>query len=151
MSGSYGHNSGEAPRPRITAELVRAEPRRVDIKLVIDGQLHLLAWRRHAFRDDVLMNNVVQRHTSSRRETVYGLVFGKSPEGEGGERLLLTIDPKPDWNSMDWTGETRIRGVRLESAENLLVSYGSLDPRALRAPTTFTEWLKKSMGIMPRS
>jgi hypothetical protein len=152
MDASYGHNSGEEPRkpPRITAELVRVEAKKVDIKLVINGEMHLLAWRRHAFHDEVTVNGVRQHESRGigKRETLYGLVFGKSREGEGGLRLLFTVDPRQDMNTMDWSGHTRLRGVRLESAEGVLMSYGNLDPRAYTAPTTFAEWLKKSLGIM---
>lgn len=150
MSADYGHNSGERPPLRISAELVRVEQKRVDIKLVVNGEMHLLAWRRHAFRDEVSVNNVVQQASKGmgERETLYGLVFGKTPEGEGGTRILFTIDPHPDWNTYDWSGRTKLKGVRLESADGVFLSYGSLDPRAYTAPTTFAEWLKKSMGIM---
>lgn len=146
MASSIGHNN---PPSRITAELVRIETRKVDIKLVIDGEMHLLAWRRHALFDEVLVNNVRQQVSKSlaNRETLYGLVFGKSPEGEGGVRILFAVDPRQDWSHMDWNGHTRLRGVRLEAGEGVLLAYGSLDPRAFQAPTTISEWIKKSMGI----
>lgn len=148
MTADYGHNSGARPPLRITAELVRVELKRVDIKLVINGEMHLLAWRRHTFRDEVLVNNVVQQTSKgATRETLYGLVFGKEPTGEGGTRVLFTIDPKADWNT-DWDGAAKLKGVRLEWAEGVLLSYGSLDPRAYTAPTTFVEWAKKNLGIM---
>jgi hypothetical protein len=149
---SYGHNSGDTPPTpgvNLAAELVRIEAKKIDIKVVLDGQMHLLTWRRRAFADEVLVNNVLQQSSGgvTGRETVYGLVFGKSPEGEGGKRLLFTIDPRPDWTHMGMDGAMRLRGVRLESAEGVLCSYGALDPRELEKPRSFAEWVKKSMGI----
>lgn len=146
MTGTMGHNN---PPARLVAELVRVESKKIDIKLLIDGEMHLLAWRRHAFRDEVLVNNVRQRESRGlgQRETLYGLVFGKSREGDGGIRVLFTVDPKQDWSTIDWSGNTRLSGVRLESGERVLVAYGTLDPRSLEKPTSFTEWVKKTMGI----
>jgi hypothetical protein len=137
----------EAGEKRITAELVRADVRNVDIKLVIDGKMHLLAWRRRALEDEVLVNGVRQQRSGGMwgRETVYGLVFGRNEYGEGGERLMLSIDPREDYS--DWSGHPRLRGVRLESAEGLLLSFGSLDPVKYRRPASFGEWLKQSLGI----
>jgi hypothetical protein len=37
--------------------------------------------------------------------------------------------------------------VRLENVDGPLVSYGSLDARALEKPATFADWMKKSMGM----
>ena len=48
---------------------------------------------------------------------------------------------------MNWNGHTRLSGVRLESGEGVLLSYGTLDPRAYEKPASFAEWIKKSMGI----
>lgn len=136
-----------ASDPRMTAELVRADAKNVDIKLVIDGQMHLLAWRRRLVGDEVLVNGVRQQASGGLwgRETVYGLVFGRNEYGEGGERLMLSIDPREDYS--DWSGHPRLRGVRLESANGLLLSFGSLDPVKYRRPASFSEWLKQSLGI----
>lgn len=146
MTGTMGHNN---PPARLAAEFVRVEAKKIDIKLLIDGEMHLLAWRRHAFHDEVLVNNVRQQESRGlgKRETLYGLVFGKSPEGEGGIRVLFTVDPKQDWNTMDWNGATRLSGVRLEAGEGVLLSYGTLDPRSFKQPESFSEWIKKTMGI----
>ena len=134
--------------PRITAELVRIETRKIDIKLMINGEMHLLAWRRHAFYDEVLVNGVRQHDSRGfSRETLYGLIFGKNREGEGGVRVLFSVDPKPDWASMNWNGEMRLSGVRLEAGEGVLLSYGTLDPQSFQKPATFTDWVKKTMGI----
>jgi hypothetical protein len=146
MTSQMGHNN---PPTQITAEIVRIETKKVDIKLIIDGAMHLLAWRREAFRDVVTVNGVEQAQSRgvAGRESLYGLVFGKSPEGEGGVRVLFTIDPKPDWTSMNWNGETRLSGVRLEAGEGVLLAYGTLDPRSFEKPATFADWIKKTMGI----
>jgi hypothetical protein len=142
---NMGHNN---PPTRMTAEIVRIERKKVDIKLMIDGEMHLLAWRRHAFRDEVLVNGRSQHESrGANRETLYGLVFGKSLEGEGGVRVLFTLDPKPDWASINWNGECRLSGVRLEAGEGVLLSYGNLDPRSFKKPESFQEWVKKTMGI----
>lgn len=145
MSG-MGHNN---PPARMTAEIVRIEQKKVDIKLMIDGEMHLLAWRREALRDIVTVNGVEQAQSRglAKRETLYGLVFGKSREDEGGVRVLFTIDPKEDWASMNWSGHTRLSGVRLESGEGVLLSYGNLDPKSYQKPASFQEWVKKTMGI----
>lgn len=146
MTGPIGHNN---PPTHITAELVRVEAKKVDVKLLINGEMHLLAWRRMAFHDEVTVNGVEQARSSAlgKRETLYGLVFGKNREGEGGVRVLFTIDPKQDWTSMNWNGEMRLSGVRLEAGEGVLLSYGTLDPRSFQKPTSFGEWVKKTMGI----
>ncbi len=149
MDSSYGHNQ---PRPRITAELVRIETKKIDIKLMIDGEMHLLAWRRHAFRDEVLVNGRCQQESRGvNRETLYGLVFGRKPEVEGpdsgGVRVLFTVDPKEDWSRMDWNGVTRLRGVRLESGDGVLLSYGNLDPRTFEAPKPLSAWVEEAIGL----
>ena len=146
MTSQMGHNN---PPTQITAEIVRIETKKADIKLIINGSMHLLAWRRESFRDVVTVNGVEQAQSRGmgKRETLYGLLFGKSPEGEGGVRVLFTIDPKPDWASMNWNGETRLSGVRLEAGEGVLLSYGTLDPRSFKKPESFQEWIKKTMGI----
>jgi hypothetical protein len=145
MTG-MGHNN---PPTQITAEIVRIEQKKIDIKLIINGEMHLLAWRRDSFRDVVTVNGVEQAQSRgvAKRESLYGLVFGKSREGEGGVRVLFTVDPKPDWASMNWNGETRLSGVRLEAGEGVLLAYGTLDPQSFQKPATFTDWVKKTMGI----
>jgi hypothetical protein len=146
MTSQMGHNN---PPTHITAEIVRIEQKKADIKLIIDGSMHLLAWRREALRDVVTVNGVEQAQSRGlgKRETLYGLVFGKNREGEGGVRVIFTIDAKPDWTSMNWNGELRLSGVRLEAGEGVLLSYGTLDPRSFEKPATFTDWIKKTMGI----
>jgi len=72
-------------------------------------------------------------------------VFGRDDEGNGGERVMLLLDPR---NSDRWagTGDT-LAGVRLETANGPLVAYGTLDPKSLEKPATFSAWMKKQMGM----
>ena len=128
------------------ADIVRLTGSEVDIKVVTGERMHVLQWRRRLFRDDVLLDGKLQ--TSSYglwgREKVYGLVFGRDDEGEGGERLMLIVDPRANYS---FGGHQNISGLRLERAEGPLISYGSLDPKTLEKPGTFGEWVKKSMGM----
>ncbi|MFN4025682.1 MAG: hypothetical protein ACK4MQ_12700 [Hyphomonas sp.] len=80
------------------------------------------------------------------REKVYGLVFGRDLEGRGGEQVMLILDP--GYGSYDYSNNgQRLKGVRLEGKDGTLLSYGSLDPKALQKPATFADWMKKSMGM----
>lgn len=129
------------------AELVRVALHEVDIKIVSGERMHVLQWRRNLLWDEVLLDG--KRQASSHgffgREKVYGLVFGRDEEGRGGDQVMLLLDTG---QSYDWShsGE-RIRGVRLEGVDGPLVSYGSLDAKALEKPATFADWMKKSMGM----
>ncbi|MBU1288047.1 MAG: hypothetical protein KJ871_10015 [Alphaproteobacteria bacterium] len=130
------------------ADIVRLSLRHVDIKIVNGERMHVLQWRRHALWDEVLLDG--KRQASSRglwgRENVYGLVFGRDLDGSGGEQVMLLIDP--GYASSNWiTEDERIRGVRLEGRDGPLVSYGTLDPKSLEKPATFSDWMKKSMGM----
>ncbi len=129
------------------AELVRVALHEVDIKIVSGDRMHVLQWRRNLLWDEVLLDG--KRQASSHgllgREKVYGLVFGRSEDGQGGHQVMLILDPA---QSYDWShaGE-RIRGVRLEGVDGPLVSFGTLDAKALTKPATFADWMKKSMGL----
>lgn len=129
------------------AELVRVELHQVDIKIVAGERMHVLQWRRNLLWDEVLLDG--KRQASSHgflgREKVYGLVFGRDDEGRGGHQVMLILDPA---QSYDWShaGE-RIRGVRLEGVEGPLVSFGTLDAKALQKPGNFSDWMKKSIGM----
>lgn len=128
------------------AELVRLTNREVDIKIVTGESMHVLQWRRRLLHDEVLVDGRLQATSYGlfNRERVYGLVFGRSPEGEGGMQVMLLLDPREDdWN---FTNET-IRGVRLETAEGPLLAHGTLDPRTLEKPATFSDWMKKHIGM----
>ena len=130
------------------AEIVRLTGTEVDIKIVNGERMHVLQWRRHMLRDDVLLDGKVQAssHGLWGREKVYGLVFGRDDEGEGGDRVMLIVDPRADYSN--WTsGHQTISGLRLEKVDGPLIAYGSLDPKTLEKPGTFGEWLKKSIGM----
>lgn len=130
------------------AEIVRLSLHHVDIKIVSGERMHVLQWRRNLLWDEVLLDG--KRQAASRglwgRENVYGLVFGRDLDGSGGEQVMFLIDPcvgSSNWSS----GEQRVRGVRLEGRDGPLVSYGTLDPKSLEKPATFSDWMKKSMGM----
>ena len=128
------------------AEIVRLTGSEVDIKIVNDARMHVLQWRRHFFSDEVLLDGKTQAVSTGLwgREKVYGLVFGRDEEGTGGERIMLLLDPRPQY---DWSGHGNVAGVRLERADGPLLSYGSLDPKSMEKPATFAAWMKKTMGM----
>lgn len=129
------------------AEIVRFTQREIDIKVVDDDDMRVLQWRRRLLHDEVLLDGKPQATSYGMfsREKVYGLVFGRDEEGQGGQRVMLIIDPRA---AMNWgSGRPAPLGVRLETAEGPLVAYGSLDPKALEKPATFADWMKKSMGM----
>lgn len=132
------------------AELIRVGNGTIDIKINTEKAMHVLQWRRHFLFDEVLLDG--KRQSISRglfwgRETIFGLVFGRDEEGEGGSKLILTLDPRHDWNSLDIDEYSRPRGIRLEDAHQTLITFGSLDPKELEKPSTFMEAIKKSMGM----
>ena len=129
------------------AEIVRLSLRQVDLKIVSGDRMHVLSWRRTLFWDEVLLDGKRQAHSSGLwgREKVYGLVFGRDNEGNGGERVMLLLDPR---NADRWTGTAEtLAGVRLETAAGPLVAHGTLDPKSLEKPATFAAWMKKQMGM----
>ena len=88
-----------------------------------------------------------QAHSSGLwgREKVYGLVFGRDADGNGGERVMLLLDPR---NADRWGGMSEsLAGVRLETATGPLLAHGTLDPKSLEKPATFSAWMKKQMGM----
>ena len=130
------------------AEIVRLSLHHVDIKIVSDERMHVLQWRRNLLWDEVLLDGKRQAasHGLWGRENVYGLVFGRDLDGSGGEQVMFLIDP--GLGSSSWSsGEQRVKGVRLEGRDGPLVSYGTLDPKSLEKPATFSDWMKKSMGM----
>lgn len=130
-----------------SAELIGRKWRAIDIKLVERGAMRVLRWRRGWLNDRLYLDEreIARVGGLFGRETVYGLELA----GDGAPlRLLLTVDPnQDDW---DFTGSGQPRGVRLESANEVLLAIGSLDPtpktpfldmfdnavRALRGATT---------------
>ena len=129
------------------AEIVRLSLHQVDIKIVNGDDMHVLQWRRNLLWDEVLLNGKRQAHSSGffGREKVYGLVFGADEAGQGGTQVMLLLDPSTEYGN--WGNAQRIGGVRLESKDGPIVSYGSLDPQALQKPATFADWMKKTMGM----
>ncbi|MCF6328787.1 MAG: hypothetical protein L3J02_03180 [Henriciella sp.] len=128
------------------ADIVRLASREIDIKIVNDDQMHVLQWRRNLFWDEVLLDGKRQAHSRGLwgREKVYGLVFGRDRDGQGGKQVMLIVDPKrDDW---DWT-KKRVGGVRLEGKDGPIIAYGTLDPQSLEKPATFANWRKKTMGM----
>ena len=110
----------------LTASLLSRRWRRVDIKVNVGGELHVLRWRRGWLVDEVLFDDrrVATSSGLFNRESIFGLNV-KTPAGEE-TRLLLSIDPEADWT--DWQGSSRPRGVRLETADVALIAMGSLGP-----------------------
>ena len=108
----------------ISADLITRAWRRVDIKLSLGGEMHIISWRRGAFHDEVTFDGrrVAQSSGLFGRDTLFGFVLR---DDDGVDRkLLLSIDPKAD--NWDFSGEMRPRGVRLETADDTLVAFGSL-------------------------
>ena len=130
------------------AELVRVSLHQVDIKVVTDdGEMHVLQWRRNLIWDEVLLDGKRQAHSGGLgRERVYGLVFDKTPGGEGGRKVMLILDPRTSWGN--WSNpHQQIAGVRLETAEGPIAAFGTLDPKNLEIPATFADWMNKTMGM----
>lgn len=129
------------------AELVRITQYEVDIKIVSGERMHVLQWRRRLTHDEVLLDGKTQATSYGLwgREKVYGLMFGRDIEGNGGKQAMLMIDPR---NADQWFASSRqLAGVRLENVDGPLVAWGSLDPQTLAKPDTFANWMKKSMGM----
>ena len=129
------------------AELVRLSLHEVDIKITKGERMHVLQWRRNLLWDEVLLDGKRQAHSGGffGREKVYGLVFGADKEGKGGDQVMLIVDPNTEYGN--WGGSQRISGVRLEAKDGPVVAYGTLDPQSLEKPSTFADWMKKSMGM----
>ena len=130
------------------AELVRAAAHEVDIKMTVAGRMHVLQWRRTLFWDAVLVDGKRQAYSTGLwgREKLYGLVFARDRDGSGGEQVMFIIDPAYA-QSFGASGNLTISGVRVEAADGTLLAYGSLDPKNLEKPSTFSDWMKKQMGM----
>jgi hypothetical protein len=133
------------------ASIVRLAHWKIDIKIVKGDAMHILQWRRHLTHDEVLLDGKLQQtsHGLWGRETIYGLVFGRDEEGNGGSQLMFAVDPTPRASEWELDSSTRMgaRGVRIETAEGPLLAYGTLDERAYDKPADFSEWVKKSFGM----
>ncbi len=108
----------------VTATLLSRAWRKVDIKLSIDDDMHVLRWRRGWFIDEVLFDD--RRVATSKglfgRESIFGLDLDA---GDGVKvKLLMIIDGSTQSDS--WTGEMLPPGVRLETAQETLIAAGSL-------------------------
>lgn len=131
----------------ISATLLQRVWRKVDVKLSIDGEMHILRWRRSAFIDEVLFDD--RRVATSKgffnRETIYGL----NVEGEDGRdlRFVFMIDAQPDWS--DWSGEIRPRGVRIETADEALLAVGSLGPDRMEPFRQLYDRAIQAIGLAP--
>jgi len=110
----------------ISASILQRAWRKIDIKISVGGDMHILRWRRGWFVDEVLFDDrrVATATGLFGRETIYGLNI--EIDDENAAKLILMIDPGEDWH--DWSGEMRPRGVRLESADEALIAFGSLGP-----------------------
>ena len=130
------------------AELVRVGLHQVDIKIVSDdGEMHVLQWRRNLLWDEVLLNGKRQAHSGGfAREKCYGLVFGKALDGSGGTKVMLPLDRSTNYGNWGNTNQ-QLSGVRLETADGPVVAFGTLDPKNLEKPATFSDWMKKTMGM----
>lgn len=130
------------------ASIVRLAHWKVDIKIVTDDAMHVLQWRRRMTHDEVLLDGQSQQISYGlfNRETIYGLVFGKDEEGNGGERIMLALDAAQDYSKMSESGGPP-RGIRLETRDGPVLAYGSMDERAYDKPADFQEWLKKTLGM----
>ncbi|WP_425410687.1 hypothetical protein [Hyphococcus sp.] len=129
----------------VTATLMHRAWRKVDIKLSIEGELHVLRWRRSTFVDEVFFDDrrVATAKGLFNRETIYGLRIGV----ENGNRLQLVfmIDGQPDWS--DWSGDMRPRGVRLETEGEALIAIGSLGPDRMQPFRELYDRAVKAIGL----
>lgn len=129
----------------INASLLKRAWRKVDIKLSINGDLHILRWRRGVFVDEVLFDDrrVATAKGVFSREEIFGLELDQ-PNGERA-KLVLMIDADPDWT--DWSGDMKPRGVRLESANRALIAVGSCSPDRVEPFRELYDRAVKAMGL----
>ena len=101
----------------LEAELVGRAWRRVDVKLSVDGALHLLRWRRGWFFDTLHLDERCVGSASGLfgRDTTYGFALRLADGRE--ERLLFSVDAEP-----------RDAPSGLERANGALVAVGTLGP-----------------------
>ncbi|MBT8471536.1 MAG: hypothetical protein HKN14_06630 [Marinicaulis sp.] len=115
------------------------------MKLSIDGELHILRWRRGWFVDEVLFDDrrVATSQGLFAREAFFG--FDINTGAGGSTKMVLLIDANMAWD--EWTGEMRPPGVRLETAAETLIAAGSFDTER---PSTFRDLYDravKSLGL----
>ncbi|MEL6362901.1 MAG: hypothetical protein AAFR21_17655 [Pseudomonadota bacterium] len=129
----------------IHASLINRAWRRVDVKLAIDGDMHVLRWRRGWFSDDVFFDDrrIAQSTGLFGRETMFGLAMKDDNEVE--HRMIFTIDTSE--NAWDWSGEMRPGGVRLETANDTLIAYGTLAPSSRDNFKSMFDKAVKALGL----
>lgn len=130
------------------AAIIRIDEGRIDIKVSTEKDMHVLQWRRRMFHDEVLLDGKRQQVSKGLfgRENIYGLVFGRDDDGNGRQRVILTIDPQHDGSNADaWSSVPR--GVRLETSDCIMLAYGSLDPKTFERPATFLDATRKLLGM----
>lgn len=129
----------------ISATLLGRAWRKIDVKLSIGGEMHILRWRRRFFIDEVLFDDrrVASAAGVFTRESIYGLNINAG-ESEA-IRLVFMVDAAPDWN--DWSGEMRPRGVRLETADHALLEIGSLGPDRMEPFRQLYDRAIKAFGL----
>ena len=110
----------------IQASLLTRAWRKVDVKLAIGGDMHVLRWRRRWFFDEVMFDDrrVATTRGAFSRESIFGLEISR--DSSAPVKLVLVIDATPDWT--DWAGDARPGGVRLETADATLLAVGSCGP-----------------------
>lgn len=131
--------------PEINADIASSQWRKLDIKLVVDGELHVLRWRRKIYFDEVFFDDrrVAVSKGWFNRDTAFGLALKDIRDRP--IRLLLTIDPVVNFDN--WRGNSRLRGVRLETAYEKLIAYGSLGPDSLDPFRLLYERAVRAIGL----
>lgn len=129
----------------ITATLLQRAWRKVDIKVAIDGDMHILRWRGGWFVDEVLFDD--RRVATSKgvfsREGIFGLSVNL--DEDRNVKFVLMIDAQPGWD--DFTGETKPRGVRLETADEALIAIGSFGPDRVEPFRELYDRAIKAIGL----
>jgi len=128
-----------------TASILNRSWRKVDIKLSIDGDMHILRWRRSWFVDEVLFDDrrVATATGLFSRESIYGLDINAG--AERSVKLVLMVDGAPGWNN--WSGEMKPPGVRLETAGDTLIAAGSLGPDRIEPFRQLYDRAIKAIGL----
>lgn len=129
----------------IAAELINRAWRKIDIKLSIDGEMHILRWRRGWLADEVLFDDrrVATAGGLVSRDGLFGLNIKTGADAQ--KRLLLSIDAAAGMGDM--SGEMKPRGVRLETADEALIAFGSLGPDRMAPFRQLFDQAIKAIGI----
>ena len=131
------------------ADIIRIGEGAIDIKVTTEKDMHVLQWRRHMLFDEILLDGKRQQISKGlfNRENIYGLVFGRDDDGNGGQRVIFTIDGRHDWSDYATLGFSIARGIRLEASDRVILAYGSLDPQQFERPQTFLDATRKALGM----